>query len=382
MKRNKKLISLILTLMIMLSITPIKTLACIDLPEITKIELADNVIPVSYQEVEKFYYDGETEMYLDDMRYNLHFSDGTVIENTEGISFKNGVYFAYPIAKIIISEAMKAYTESKQKINVYIETQIAYTYGKFDIINSTDSNRLVNQIIENINLIDPLPEYEDDQPNKGELFVGKNFEINYVDGTKKIAKVESDEGNLSLDGYYFDVRDYDMSYIDKSNGNRIYYSGITIYYLDAMLILNEKQHSCQYSSFEVLDYNYNANGRLESLTYRLTYKNGNVIEKKCTITSNNGAYDFIMIDAIDGYDIVAQTWVTDGGLIQNDYASLSIDFGHRHWGLSYFEEIEYDKICDCKCHKGGIYHIVNYFLRIISAGFLMTDNLCKCGFNH
>ena len=86
------------------------------------------------------------------------------------------------------------------------------------------------------------------------------------------------EFDFLLAGESISIYNRDSYYYDDVTGEKIFYTGITVEFIDATTIINKQVHTCNYSSIELLDYSFNDDAKLVSVTYRLTYKDGNVID--------------------------------------------------------------------------------------------------------
>ena len=129
--------------------------------------------------------------------------------------------------------------------------------------------------------------------------------------------------------------------------------------------------------FEITDYKLNGKGGVTSVTYKLTYKDGSVIEKTCNFDEPIDDDSYIVIDTVDGNDIKLGVfaWSTDEYGIQSW-------IGYEIWDL--YVELEGDIVdfCDCRCHKDGILNniVYNFLCRIWQ--IFRIKEYCQCGIYH
>lgn len=133
---------------------------------------------------------------------------------------------------------------------------------------------------------------------------------------------------------------------------------------------------CPYEDFEVLDHEFDGKGKLTSLTYKITYKDGDILEKTHTFEPGAVSEEAAVIDIGDGNNIEVYFSV--------DAYTYWIDvyLGHDVWEMNEHIEGNAQDVCDCRCHKDNIFDIiVTMFLSRIWEIFRIKE-YCQCGYWH
>lgn len=388
MRKFKKTLSLILAVIILISAVPMQSSALFEWiwPKVVKVELV-NSVPISnkiVQNSDPWY--GEPFAYIYDVCeekqiYKLYFSNGrtVVVDNYEalGADTLSGVLYASVVTYADREECAKAIAEGKNTVNVTVSVVVYYLNGNSRIYRFETEREIVKEFVTSVEFIDSMPESYDEE-NPEAAFVGKKFAIEYGDGSREILALE-DKGE---DGYYLGKEYISMwygqdSYIDSIAGETVYFKGIELSYIDETIILDKTLIPCPYSSFDITDYELNGKGGVTSATYKLTYKDGRVIEKTCSFDEPIGNDNFVVIDTVDGYDITFGTyfWTTE-------YYGIQSWIGCDIWGLCVEIEGDMVDLCDCRCHKDGFLNdIINNLLRVIWNIFFVNE-YCQCGMFH
>ena len=384
----KKTLSIVLVVIMLISSVPMQSSALFEWiwPKVVKVELVNNV-PISNKYVQNSdSWFVSTDAYIYDIGeekqiYKLYFSNGRTVEidNGElyGTDFLSGVLYAGTVVRVNREECVKAIAEGKNTVIVSISVVVYYLNDNFKLYNFDMEKEIVDEIVTSVELIDTMPEsYDEEYLEKS--FVGKKFEVVYRDGRKEILALE-DKGD---DGYYLGKEPVLMwygqdSYVDKLTGETVYFEGIQFDYIDETVILDKTLLPCPYSNFEITDYKLNGKGGVTSVTYKLTYKDGSVIEKTCNFDEPIDDDSYIVIDTVDGNDIKLGVfaWSTDEYGIQSW-------IGYEIWDL--YVELEGDIVdfCDCRCHKDGILNniVYNFLCRIWQ--IFRIKEYCQCGIYH
>lgn len=389
MKKFKQIFSLILAILMLITAVPMQSFAVLDFfyPTVDKIEYAKDVKPLSYKEIiaqSKVSDDGYVYNSFD-TGYNVYFSDGKKFENVNYSFIGHKGVEAIVLTEVIdVAECTEAINQGKTTVNVDVNVSVAYR-GRPTVYKTFTLERpIIKEFVKNITFVDTLPEIKEDDYNINFNFVGKKFEIEYADGTKKVAAVEETEFDFLLDGESISIYNRDSYYYDDVTGEKIYYTGITVEFMDEKIIINKQEHICNYSSIEISDYSFNNEGKLASVTYRLTHKDGNVIEKTNTIDEGVKAdtFDGIIVDTIDGYDVKVNVYVSPAVFRQNSYCFVKIIYGLDGWNLINSECIyDFNEICDCRCHRSGIIYIFNQMVFKLQEIF-GRETECQCGTAH
>ncbi len=387
MKKFKQIFSLILAVLMLITVVPLQSFAAFDFlyPTVESIEYAGEIQPISYKGVlsDKWSEDDEYVSLLDLNKYDVTLSNGKVIENTSfATSIINRISSISFSESVKIADCKKAIVQGKSTVDVQVTVFVNYINYKYNYFTFTLQRPIVEEIVKNISFVDTLPEVtEDTYYNANFDFVGKKFEIEYADGTKKTATVEETEYSFLLDGKDISVIYDDNYYIDDATQQKVYYTGYTVEFVDAVTILDKKIHECNYSALEMLDYSFNDDGKLTSIKYRLTHNDGSKIEKTCSFDPL-GADEKIVIDTVDGYDIVADLYVSPSFFSQNSFSFVTISYGIGSWELRASDTIfDFTEICDCRCHKSGIIYIFNQIVFKLQEIF-GKETECKCGAWH
>lgn len=385
MKKTKKFVSILMAVMVLLSAMAVQSFACFDFefPTLVKVELygEPEVWPVSYKELKKFSEEyGEERMDILVPNFlSFHFSNGFVLNDACSYPLTADALMTVADATVDVKETMKAFENGATTVPVQVEV----IRTQFDGSETSEffmiENKIVKEIVSELKFLDTAPEGITLESYAEELFEGKKFEITYGDGTKKVEEITTD----IVGCHYLDGQEIEISYREESHinekGKVVYTSGIYVEFLDEEIVIDYKTHPCKYRDFEVLEYNFDQDGRLKDLTYRLTRKNGKVIEKKCDITPKENLYEEVIVDTVDGYNIIADMSISHiGGFTEDDEVCFDVTFGHREWNLALNDYVVLSDICDCQCHKAGIsrvyYTLYTYILVILN-----IDVYCKCG---
>lgn len=389
MKKFKQIFSLILAILMLVTAVPLQSFAAFDFfyPTVDKIEYAKDVKPLSYKEIiaqSKESDDGYVYNFFD-TGYNVYFSDGKKFENVNYSFIRHKGVEAIVLPEVInVAECTEAINQGKTTVNVDVNVSVAYR-GRPTVYKTFTLERpIIKEFVKNITFVDTLPEIKEDDYNINFNFVGKKFEIEYADGTKKVAAVEETEFDFLLDGESISIYNRDSYYYDDVTGEKIYYTGITVEFMDEKIIIDKQEHICNYSSIEISDYSFNNEGKLASITYRLTHKDGNVIEKTNTIDEGVKAdtFDGIIVDTIDGYDVKVNVYVSPAIFRKNSSCYITVNFGLDGWNLNGSETIyDFNEICDCRCHRSGIIYIFNQIVFKLQEIF-GRETECQCGTAH
>jgi hypothetical protein len=324
-------------------------------------------------------------VYNFDTGFDVYFSDGKKFENVNySIMGYKGVEVIVFTECINVAECTEAINQGKTTVNVDVNVSVVYR-GRPTVYKTFTLERpIIKEFVKNITFVDTLPEIKEDDYNINFNFVGKKFEVEYADGTKKVAAVEETEFDFLLDGESISINNRDSYYYDDVTGEKIFYTGITVEFMDEKIIIDKQEHICNYSSIEISDYSFNNEGKLASITYRLTHKDGNVIEKTKTIDEGVKAdtFDGIIVDTIDGYDVKVRVHISPAVFRQNSYCFVEIIYGLDGWNLIDSECIyDFTEICDCRCHKSGIIYLFNQIIYKLQEIF-GRETECQCGTAH
>ena len=388
MKKFKKTLSIILVTVLLICAVPMQSFAAFDWiwPRVVKVDLVNDV-PLSnkyIQNLDSWY--GTTDTYVYDIGperqiYKLYFSNGRTVEidnyDLYGTDLLSGVLGAGAIMRVNREECAKAIAEGRNKVNVKVTAVVYYLNDNFRLYSFEMEKEIVDEIVKDVKLIDPMP--ESFNYNKlEESFVGKKFQVEYADGRKETLTFEdAGDSGYFLGDEYISIWYGEDSYKDDITGEAVYYEGIEFWYLDTLVILERKYLDNPYSALEITDYKVNGKGGITELTYKLTYKDGSIIEKHCVFDKPVDYKEDVVIDTVDGNDI------TVGVNSSTDSYYVYAEIGYKVWNLD-SSVVSYDiqDFCDCRCHKDGFLNaIVNAFLFKIWLIFGVNE-YCQCGVYH
>ena len=392
MKKMKKIISLILAVLMMLSVVPVQSFALFDFlnkaPKVARVEVVDDT-PLSLKRVEENIYDADEENeeicisnYLDtySFKYKIYMEDGGVEETTEMYPTSDTLtgedrYLCGVTMRLVPAEFRKALAEGKQTFPVEFEVCIGYEnrFGQecYESYFIDYDMRIVEQYVINITAIDEIS--PDDEFS---TVRGKRFEVEYYDGRKEIYTVGTKGGDFAFDNeklIHFPMGS-DVA-INEETGEEFYYDGYTLEYCDFKLPLIYKVIPKIYSNFELTGYKYDGNGLLRELSCRITYADGRVLEKSYTFDDGEIEDGYAVIDTIDGNELKVHYYVYD------EEFNMTVNFGYNAWELSAEVVEEIESACDCVCHKYGFYRII-FIIKCIFWILTFTNQTCQCGSEH
>lgn len=392
MKKMKKTLSLILAVIMILTAVPMQSFALFDdfYPTVEKIEIIDN-IPISNKYVQNnALYMGDTIVtsiiYGMDGSYNydyrIYLSNGKVIETKdsyyeESKPLLNRITDCSVVLSVNPEDCAKAIAEGKSTVGVEAFVVVNYTNDSVKMFSFELEKAIVPEIVKEVRLADTMPEnFDKDFPEND--FVGKKFEVEYADGRKETHILEKKDGdfNYCLGTEPVSLWYGEDCYNDAVTGEKIYYKGLDIIYIDDVSAIERELLPCPYEKIEVLDTEFNGKGRMMSLTYKITYKDARTLEKTCTFEDGIGYENFAVIDTVDGYDITVYFYTTEIFSVVDVYLGCDI------WEIGYHSMIDAKDCCDCICHEdSGIRYIIGTILCRIWRIFRIRE-YCQCGYWH
>ena len=385
-KKMKKILSLILAVIMLISAVPMQSFAAFEwmLPEVVKVEFTDD-IPVSNKFVQGVENADMSDVSLDYCNYSfkLYLSNGRTIEtnnhNLLGPDLPSGVVFTSVYVRTDPKECAKAIAEGKSTVKVNVGVLVYYINETIRSYHFEMEKPIVEEIVKDVKLLDPMPETYD-KYYAVVSFEGKRFEVEYGDGRKEILTVTKDKNDELAEYYLGDESIYmyygENSYIDSVTGETVYYEGLEFSYIDTNVVLERKFLPCPFSSYEITDYKLDGKAGLTELAYKLTYKDGRVIEKSLSFDKPVKYEEYVVIDNVDGYDIYVgiEGW--------GEFYELESWIGNVVWGMESYAEGDIKDFCDCRCHKTGFLNfIINMFIQKIWQIFRINEN-CQCGYWH
>ena len=384
MKKMKKTISLILAVIMLLSGVPMQSFALFDLfkPKVVKVEMLDNY-PISNQYVQNNQYYGECDFYgcegFGPLDYKVYFSNGKTevigYDGYEGSKVFSSIEFVYVCTVAYAEKCAEAIATGKDTVEVDVVVCIYYSDDNFDSFTFTMEKPIVDKIIADVRLVGNVPTmYDTDWPISD--FIGKKFEVEYADGKTETHTLKTAKEGYVLGDEYVNIWFGEDKYIDSVTGETVYYKGLDIVYVDCIAPIEREYLPCEYESLDITDFKLNGKGDITEVTYKLTYKDGRVIEKTCALDRTDYNY-YTAIDMVDGFEIYF------GFDCYDSYYCIDAKMGYNIWEINYYAEYEnMEDFCDCRCHKDGLLNqILNAFLCKIWY-FFGINEYCQCGYWH
>lgn len=388
MKTMKKTISLILAVIMLLTAVPMLSFAVG--PTLEKVEFIDNT-PISNQYVQSIYaFNPETNaqqiLYSvgDDYEYyyKLYFSNGKTLDTKEG-NYPDeywlcGINHYFVTTYVDAAACQKAIDEGKSTVKVTVCVELDKLVGKDETLSFEVEKEIVPGYVKSIKLIGDIPKGLGYGGYIAEKFNGREVEIEYYDGRKEIAEIvceEKDSPFCYINDEIASLLYFEDTVYDDETGKASYYKGITVDYLDIETEIAKEEKFCPFKEIKILDYKLDGKGNLDEITYRLTCEDGRVIEKTCNANGPKNEYGEVVIDTVDGYDVVAYLYMT------STYYDVVIEI-EDVWRVSdWVDGDSATEACNCICHKNGILYIFAFIMVKIWKLF-GTNQICKCNAYH
>lgn len=402
MKKTKKIISFILAVVMILSVVPMQSLALfenISNPRIADVELSDNRA-VSCQDAynaangdnpKGFQYIGYGWGY----EYTVYLTDGTVIEVIDNYGIGGSVdefrviegdakniEYCYVDATVVPEKCSKALKAGKDKVVVGYQVDIGFANGgtRYNIIRK--ETKLIEKYVTDIKFLGTL-EGEYSSLNDE----GNEFEITYYDGRKEVYAVEILEYEAefadgihtveehSLNGYPMSVYFPENNFYINDNGEKIFFEGYEVEYLDGRILYIKEELECPYTSVEITDYTIDVTGALQKLSYKVVYADGSIVEDTYIPEDEKiNIYDKVYQKFNEG--VYIEYFVDD----EEDF-QLSVSVGEEFWEMYDVITGHASENCDCICHKDGFNRII-YIFKCIFWILTFSNGECQCGARH
>lgn len=381
MKKTKKIISLILAVLMMLSVVPIQGLAA-DEPILEKIEIADTA-PISYSDIESR--GGADYMGMDTDRlydisgwypygYKLYFSDGQVLntlDNKYGEELEpyglTGYYVETLFSRKVCLEAIE---KGYPTVKVTVKVNLYKVSGEEEIKEFELDRTITKSIVKSVNLIGDMPVYFDDYSFRESLY-GRDFEVEFYDGKKEIITFD---GYLGYD-YVYPLYHEERQEIDGATGETVFYRDLEFHFIDDEYRAATERIDCPFEKIEIINYKFDRQADLSSVKYKVTYKDGRTAEKKESFDVTVDITSARTIGTVEGYPIYAFL-----NIEETDY-TLELSAGYNIWNIKDSKNGEMRDICKCICHKNGILYLIGFFV-IVFWRALNSHIKCDCGHKH
>lgn len=388
MKKMKKTISFIIAVVMMLSVVPVQTLAAS--PTLEKVEFIDNT-PISNQYIQYvaelnpelgkkqlLYEVGNDYKYY----YKLYFSNGRTLNTLEG-NYQDeywacGIKWYHVETYVDVAACQKAIDEGRSTVKVTVSVELDKLIGKDETVSFEVEKEIVEGYVKSVKLIGDMPENIGYDGYIADDLDGREVEIEYYDARKEIKKIvcedEEDTPFCYIDDesaslYYFET------VISDNVPEAVYIKGISIDYLDVYTEIVRIEKTCPFQRIELLDYKLDGAGGLAEVTYRLTCNDGRVIEKTCSVNGPKDEYGHVVIDTVDGYDVVVYLDA------ESTYYDVVIEIEDMWRIVDWIDGDSMEKLCNCICHKNGILYIFGFIMTKIWK-LLRINEYCKCGAEH
>ena len=377
----KKIISLILAVLLLLSVVPMQIFAAGE-PILESVEVVDTT-PISYKHIQtqgsSYYVGMDTDSLYDisdeySYNYKLYFANGQVLNTADNIYGDElapygltGYYVETLFSRKACQEAIeKGYPTVKVtvKVNLY-KLSGEYEYKEFEV-----DRAITESIVKSINLIGDIPDCFDNYNFRDSLY-GREFEIEFYDGRKEILAFNNYLGSYYINSLYQVGRQE----TDNETGKTVFYRGVEMYFIDGMYRVASEKIVRVFEKIDIIDYKFDSNINLKSIKYKVTYQDGRTVVKNESFDVAVGISGEEIIGAVDGYPIYALLNVEE-----TDY-TLELSAGYEVWNVRDIAEGETRDICKCICHKNGILYLIGFFV-IAFWRALSLYSYCDCGNRH
>lgn len=344
-KTLKKITSLALVLIMLITLTSVQAFATFDFlraPTITSVEFSENSYgAVSLKELNQYYDDLEelireleaqfgdidglleensylgnmyAELYNFDLGYsNLKYeyivslSNGkkVTVPAFDGYAEVNAFVDVYVDVYVTQEDYLEAVEKGADKVKLTVKGQI-YSNALQDFTEDGDYTSqtelaLVPEVVKSITPVSGVPSTLYSDADYIELD-GAKFKIVYADGETKVAQVKQ---NISIkDSYYYTDVTYEL------DGNELYvvdYYGeeedaqLRFSYLDEEYVKNIKYVDNPFKSVEITNCDFDYEKGLTSISYNIKWKNGKSEDYTKEFTGTKTVNFYGVIDCIDGY---------------------------------------------------------------------------------
>lgn len=315
----KKFFSSLLAVIMLISVFSFQSSAAFSLttslPTVSSVEFT-NSMPVSKAEVKSFAESGFEDVAMDLQFSSLLYKFKAVLSDGREINFTNydtmveiekNVYLTYT-ATVSLSDYNKA-VKNKSKVNVDFKcTVISFKTGLFSFLQQSQTDeqsftlkrKIANNYIKKISYVSGLKS----SIYKGAQYMdlsGVKFSVEYASGKKKTYTCKEIEESDDTYPYYYKA--YTL------NGMRIDYDiakkGVNFYYGDATKCYKKLTVKANpYKSIKITDYVFDDNKGLQSITYKVTKKNGNANTYTFDVSGYSDSLfrvPSMLINEFDGY---------------------------------------------------------------------------------
>ena len=362
MNKLKKILSLVLVLIMLVSAMPMQSFALSLKPlKITGVEFAnDNPISMKYVNansgwgekvsLEEDYFDTVDTFY----DFYVYFSDGDKVLYSEIYEKDEISGMSLPSLRVDYDECYNAILNDEETVNVYIDLYL-HTNKKDLTYECTLEKKIVPYIVRNMKPVSELPTQVYSDMYGTEAFGGALFEVEYYGGTKEIVTCGYGEGMVFAPGEYG------------------FYESNSFAYLDAYYYHEYEKIDPLYTAVKIDDCEF-ADNKLKEVTFTLTKNDGTTEQYTRNLDIDINDYDY-EVEKINGYDVVIYysnywpTFTSDGEF------KVSIYIGENSDEVVF----EPEDVCSCKiCHYKGIRYIYYYMIDQIWKLFRINQ-YCVCG---
>ena len=402
----KKIVTLLLVVVMLMSALPVQSFAALSLgnPKITGVAFQDDT-PVSMKEIEMLHtLYGKEKISLSSAHYSEDPGSGFYYDNIL-VSFSNGktveldklfdeipntVSYSGPQFTVSYTDCKNAIANGEDTVPVNVELIIYFEKGKPSQFDGDIDVKIVESVVESIKPVGELPPFYEGM-NYYDYFVGQEIEIEYADGTKKTATIAEGEykgsiGPLELDGKPLVTHTYDITVDYDEEGNEIIIKLVRLALGDAVYEGHCILVESPYKAIDIVDYKIEKGNILKNITYKITKQNGEeeIRTKDCNITDFT---DAVIIDKLGVYRVEVDVNVDIASIQQNSIGSIAIYLGDGYsdyedgYKFNDYARFDASDYCSCICHKKGISKLI-YSMLIKIWDLFGINEQCKCGAWH
>ena len=356
MNKLKKILSLVLVLIMLVSAMPMQSFALSLKPlKIIGVEFAnDNPVSMKYVNSNSYWGDNVSldGNYFDVVEnfydFYVYFSDGDKVLLSEIFEKDEISSLSGPNLFVNYDECYNAILNDEETVNVYVNLEMRA--NKKDLTyECTLQKKIVPYIVRNIRPVTALPTQVYSDMYGTEAFGGAQFEVEYYGGTKEIVTCGYDAGMVY--GFY-------------ESGSFAYLDG---YYYHEFEVIDPL-----YTAVKIDDCKF-ADSHLKEVSFTLTKNDGTT--EQYTKTMDIGVYDDVDLGKINGYNIDISFGNSVPTFTSDDEFDVDIYVGRNYDEVTF----EPEEVCECEiCHYKGIRYIYFYIISQICKIFRINE-YCGCG---
>ena len=368
MNKFKKIFSLVLVLIMLVTALPLQSFALSLKPlSITGVEFAnDNPVSMNYVQNNYGFFGGNVSLDEGYFNYNekfydfyVNFSDGDKVLFSEIFEQKDEITgYSGPHITVNYDECYNAILNDEETVNVYFDLNLHTENGKDIEYQCTLKKAIVPCIVKRIKPVTELPTQVYSDMDMKDAFAEAQFEVEYYGGKKEILSC-GDGTDMVAPPLYFG-----------------WYETDSFCYLDAYYYHEYEEIDPLYTNVKIDDCKF-ADNRLKEVTCTLTKADGTT--EQYTSAADINVDDWhCELGKVNGYTV--ELYYSD---IYPTFASetefeVNVDVGQN----SDFVYYDADDVCECKiCHGKGLKYIYYRIMAVIWKVFRIKE-YCACGTWH